>query len=101
MLGGLGRFVEDIRIGVYICHCGKNIAGTIDVEEVKKYVASLPNVAVARDYVYMCSSMGQNIIKEDIKRLGINRVVVAACSPVLHEETFRRALEEALSLIHI
>lgn len=87
--------MEEIRIGVYICHCGSNIAGTVNVEEVAKYAATLPNVAVARHYRYMCSDPGQDLIKTDIKKLGINRVVVASCSPRMHEPTFRKAVADA------
>jgi heterodisulfide reductase subunit A len=83
------------RVGVYVCHCGSNIAGTVDVLDVAAYAATLPNVAVAREYKYMCSSTGQNLIKRDIAELGINRVVVASCSPRMHEPTFRAALAEA------
>jgi len=83
------------KIGVYICHCGSNIAGIVDVAKVAEYARSLPNVAVARDYKYMCSDPGQNLIKEDIKTLGLNRVVVASCSPRMHEPTFRRACQDA------
>ncbi|MCJ7575948.1 MAG: FAD-dependent oxidoreductase, partial [Dehalococcoidia bacterium] len=85
--------MEDIRIGVYICHCGLNIAGTVNVEEVAKYAAALPNVAIARHYRYMCSDPGQDLIKTDIKELRLNRVVVASCSPRMHELTFRKAVE--------
>ncbi|MCR8470778.1 MAG: CoB--CoM heterodisulfide reductase iron-sulfur subunit A family protein [Candidatus Korarchaeota archaeon] len=84
----------EARIGVYICHCGKNIAGTVNVSELRDFASKLPGVIIARDYVYMCSSTGQNLIKEDIKKLGINRVVIAACSPSMHLETFRRAVAE-------
>jgi len=87
--------MEEVKIGVYICHCGLNIAGTVDVEEVAKYAGTLPNVAVSRDYRYMCSDPGQDLIKNDIKELGINRVVVASCSPRMHELTFRRACQDA------
>jgi heterodisulfide reductase subunit A len=83
------------RIGVYICHCGSNIAGTVDVEKVTEFARGLDSVVVARDYQYMCSDPGQNLIKEDIKELGINRVVVASCSPQMHEPTFRRVCQEA------
>ncbi|KAA0250938.1 MAG: CoB--CoM heterodisulfide reductase iron-sulfur subunit A family protein [Acidobacteria bacterium] len=80
------------RIGVYVCHCGSNIAGTVDVESVAKWAgATLPNVVVARDYKFMCSSLGQELVQEDIKKEGLDRVVVAACSPHLHEKTFRKA----------
>jgi heterodisulfide reductase subunit A len=87
--------MEDVKIGVYICHCGLNIADTVDVEEVTKYAATLPAVAVARNYKFMCSDPGQSMIKEDIKELGLNRVVVASCSPLMHEPTFRHAIQEA------
>jgi len=80
------------KIGVYICHCGVNIAQTVDVKAVAEYAATLPNVAVARDYMYMCSDPGQDLIKKDIKELGLTRVVVAACSPRMHEPTFRGAV---------
>ncbi|MBA7598988.1 hypothetical protein ES703_06015 [subsurface metagenome] len=83
------------KIGVYICHCGSNIAGTVDVEQVAEFARGLDSVAVARDYKYMCSDPGQNLIKEDIKGLGLNRVVVASCSPQMHEPTFRRVCREA------
>jgi heterodisulfide reductase subunit A len=83
------------RIGVYICHCGSNIAGTVDVAEVARFAGNLDSVTVARDYKFMCSEPGQNLIKEDIKELGLNRVVVASCSPTLHEPTFRRVCQEA------
>jgi len=86
---------EKARIGVYVCHCGLNIAGVVDVEEVAKFAQGLPNVVVAKDYMYMCSDPGQNMIKEDIKQHGLNRVVVASCSPMLHEHTFRVACQEA------
>lgn len=83
------------RIGVYICHCGTNIAGTVDVAALREYAATLPHVVVARNYKYMCSDPGQELIKTDIAENGLNRVVVAACSPHLHEHTFRSACEEA------
>ncbi|MDD5207898.1 MAG: CoB--CoM heterodisulfide reductase iron-sulfur subunit A family protein [Elusimicrobiales bacterium] len=79
------------RVGFYICHCGSNIAGTIDVVEVSKYVSGLPGVAVSREYKYMCSDPGQEMIAQDIKDHKLERLVVAACSPNLHEETFRKA----------
>jgi heterodisulfide reductase subunit A len=82
------------RVGVYVCHCGSNIAGTVDVFDVAAYAATLPNVAVAREYKYMCSSTGQEMIQRDIAELGVNRVVVASCSPRMHEPTFRAALAE-------
>ena len=86
---------KKVRIGVYICHCGSNIAGKVDVKELVKFAQGLPSVVVAKDYIYMCSEPGQSMIKEDIKKLKLNRVVVASCSPTLHEPTFRRASQEA------
>lgn len=83
------------RIGFYVCHCGHNIASLVDVEEVQKYVASLPGVVISRDYKYMCSDPGQELIQSDIKELKLNRIVVASCSPLLHEHTFRTAAEKA------
>ena len=87
--------MEEVKIGVYICHCGLNIAGTVDAEGLARYAATLPHVVVSRDYKYMCSDPGQDFIKKDIKELGINRVVVASCSPRLHEPTFRKACQDA------
>jgi heterodisulfide reductase subunit A len=83
------------RIGVYICHCGTNIAGTVDVESVAKYAAGLDGVTISKHYAYMCSDPGQAMIKEDITRETLNRVVVASCSPLMHETTFRGACAEA------
>ena len=83
------------KIGVYVCHCGANIAGTVDVEQVSDFAKGLPSVAVARDYKFMCSDPGQELIKSDIRELGLNRIVVASCSPRLHEQTFRRTLASA------
>ena len=83
------------RIGVYICHCGVNIAATVDVEQVAEFAATLPNVVVARDYLYMCSDPGQGLIQRDIEEQGLNRVVVASCSPRMHEPTFRGAGQQA------
>jgi len=84
-----------VRVGVYVCHCGTNIAGTVDVKSVSEYAASLPGVVVAREYKYMCSDPGQGLIQQDIAEQGLNRIVVAACSPLLHEPTFRRVLKRA------
>lgn len=86
------------RIGVYVCHCGSNIAGIVDVEEVARWAGEAledRGVVVSRDYKFMCSSLGQELIEEDIKEKGLTRVVVAACSPHLHEKTFRTACENA------
>ncbi len=87
--------VEKPRIGVYICHCGTNIAGVVNVKEVVRFASKLRDVEVARDYTYMCSNPGQELIKRDIWELGVNRVVVASCSPSLHEKTFMGTCEEA------
>jgi heterodisulfide reductase subunit A len=86
---------EKPRIGFYICHCGTNIAGVVDVNKVAHYVATLPNVVISRTYKYMCSDPGQELIQQDIREHGLNRVVVAACSPLLHEATFRNATAKA------
>ena len=85
----------ECKIGVYVCQCGANIAGVVDVAQVAEFAKGLPSVAVARDYKFVCSDPGQDMIKNDIKNMGINRVVVASCSPRLHEQTFRRALASA------
>jgi heterodisulfide reductase subunit A len=86
--------MSDVKIGVYVCHCGTNIAQTVDVEAVAKFAATRPHVAVARDYKFMCSQPGQEWIQKDIEKHGVNRVVVAACSPQMHELTFRKACED-------
>jgi heterodisulfide reductase subunit A2 len=86
------------KIGVYVCHCGTNIAGTVDVEEVARWAQETlgdRGVIIARDYKFMCSSLGQELIQKDIQELGLTRVVVAACSPHLHEQTFRTACKNA------
>lgn len=85
---------EKIRIGVYVCHCGINIAGVIDVKAVAEYAKTLPNVVVSRDYLFMCSAPGQELIQNDIRKYKLNRVIVAACSPSIHELTFRATVEE-------
>ena len=84
-----------MRVGVFICHCGNNIAGTIDVARVAEETRKLPGVAYATDYMYTCSEPGQDEIKQAITREGLNRVVVAACSPRMHELTFRRTVQKA------
>ncbi|MDW7740348.1 MAG: CoB--CoM heterodisulfide reductase iron-sulfur subunit A family protein [Bacillota bacterium] len=89
------QMTEKPKVGVYVCHCGINIAATVDVETVADYAKKLPNVAVARTYSYMCSDPGQTLIKKDIEEMGLNRVVVASCSPRMHEPTFRKAIQEA------
>jgi heterodisulfide reductase subunit A len=87
--------LSKIKTGVYICHCGTNIAATVDVKSVADYARTLDGVILARDYTYMCSDPGQDLIKEDVREYGLNRVVVASCTPLMHEPTFRRACMEA------
>jgi len=86
---------DELRIGVYICHCGSNIAGVIDPAEVAEWAAHLPGVVRATDTLYACADSGQTLIKEDIKKYNLNRVVVSACSVRMHETTFRAAVAEA------
>ena len=84
-----------VRIGFYICHCGINIAGKVRVEEVAAFAGELKNVVIARDYKFMCSDPGQEMIEKDIRGYKLNRVVVASCSPRLHEKTFQGACQRA------
>lgn len=86
---------EDLRIGVYICHCGTNIAGVISPAEVAEWASHLPGVVHASEALYACADSGQTLIKEDIKKYNLNRVVVSACSVRMHENTFRGAVQEA------
>lgn len=83
------------KVGVYVCHCGTNIAGVVDVAALSGWAGELSDVTIARDYKFMCSSPGQELIEKDIKELGLTRVVVAACSPHLHEATFRNCCQRA------
>ena len=83
------------RIGFYICHCGINISYRVRVQEVAEYVAALPNVVVSRDYLFMCSDPGQELIENDIRKHHLTRVVVASCSPRMHDKTFRGACQRA------
>lgn len=88
--------MEKKRIGVYVCHCGSNISATVDVEDVTKWALEELGdcgVVLSKDNKFMCSSVGQELIQNDIKEHGLNRIVVAACSPHLHEKTFRTATE--------
>jgi len=87
--------MKESRIGVYICWCGTNIAKMVDVEKVAEEIGKLEHVIVSRNYKYMCSDPGQELIVKDIKEHELDRVVVAACSPRIHELTFRKALENA------
>jgi heterodisulfide reductase subunit A len=86
---------EETKIGVYICHCGGNISDHVDVEKVAEAARKIPGVTVAHTNMFMCSDPGQELIQEDIKQNGINRVVVASCAPSLHELTFRGAISRA------
>ena len=86
---------ENIRVGVYVCHCGSNIGGTVDCAAVAAYARELPGVVYAANQGYTCSEPGQAQIKQDIHEYGLNRVVVASCSPRLHEPTFRKCVSEA------
>jgi len=83
------------RVGVYICHCGINIASKVAVEEVVEFARTLPRVSVVRDYKFMCSDPGQDIIQNDLRNGRINRAVVASCSPLMHEPTFRQTISDA------
>jgi heterodisulfide reductase subunit A len=85
----------ECRIGVFVCHCGSNIGGIIDPKEVVEFAKGLPNVVRATDTLYACADSGQRLIKEEIKKYNLNRVVVAACSVRMHEPTFRAAVSEA------
>ncbi|MFH0914801.1 MAG: NAD(P)-binding protein [Chloroflexota bacterium] len=84
-----------MKVGVYVCHCGRNIAGTVNVAEVVQFAQGLPQVAVARDYRYVCSEPGQEIIREGINKFQLDHVVIASCSPRMHELTFSRTVERA------
>lgn len=88
-----GKNGQNIRIGVYVCQCGSNIAAKVDVQAVADFAAKLDNVVVSREYKFMCSDPGQKIIKDDIREFNLNRIVVAACSPLMHEKTFREVLK--------
>jgi len=82
------------RIGVFVCDCGTNIAGKVNVPEVVKFASTLDNVVVAKEYKFMCSDPGQQLIITSIKEYNLNRVIVASCSPLMHEPTFRSVTAE-------
>jgi len=84
-----------MRVGVFVCHCGVNIAGVVNVKKVVEEVRKLPGVVHSEDYVFLCSEPGQELIVRAVKELGLDGVVVAACTPSLHFETFARAVERA------
>ncbi len=96
-MGGDSTIEEggEARVGVYVCHCGLNIAGSVDCEEVAEFAGTLPHVVLSKDNRYTCSEQGQDLIKNDIRENELNRVVVASCSPRLHEPTFRKVCEDA------
>ena len=83
------------RIGVFICHCGENIASKVDVEQLSKYAETLDNVVVSKTYKYLCSEGGANTIKETIKKFNLNGIVTASCSPRMHEQTFREFMKDS------
>ena len=90
-----GNGNNGVKVGVYVCHCGTNIAGKVDMSAVVERASKLPGVVIAREYKYMCSDPGQDLIGQDVKEFGLNRIVVASCSPHLHELTFRKATAHA------
>lgn len=92
LIGNGNGYVKK-RIGVYTCYCGSNIGSKVNVTEVAEFAGKLPDVVVSREYKFMCSDPGQKIIKDDIKEFNLNGIVVAACSPLMHEKTFRNVLK--------
>ncbi len=90
-----GNTNEQPRIGVYVCHCGLNIAKTVDCKKVATTVENIQDVVISKDITYACSVQGQRQIKDDISEHGLDRIVIAACSPRLHEPTFRQMLQDA------
>jgi heterodisulfide reductase subunit A len=86
---------EQLRIGVFVCHCGLNIAGTVDIKQVVEYARTIPDVVYVKENRYTCADPGQEEIRKGIREYKLNRVIVAACSPRMHEPTFRRAVSEA------
>ena len=81
------------RIGVFVCHCGSNIAGTLDVDRIIETAKTFPGVVQAEDYKYLCSDPGQNLVQKMIEAHKLDAVVISACTPSLHEPTFRKAAE--------
>jgi heterodisulfide reductase subunit A2 len=90
-----GEDMDKPRIGVYVCQCGSNIAATVDTEAVAQFAEGLDDVVLTRVNKYSCSDPGQNTIRQDIKEHNLDRVVIAACTPRMHEPTFRRTLQSA------
>jgi heterodisulfide reductase subunit A len=87
--------IEPPRVGVFVCHCGSNIAGTIDIKQVVEYARTIPDVVIVKENRYTCADPGQEEIRKTIKEHNLNRVVVAACSPRMHEPTFRKTVSDA------
>jgi heterodisulfide reductase subunit A2 len=83
------------RVGVFVCHCGRNIAGTVDINQILQYAKTIPDVVLVKENRYTCADPGQEEIRKAIKEHHLNRVVVAACSPRMHEPTFRKTISEA------
>jgi heterodisulfide reductase subunit A len=90
-----GHQSNELRIGVYVCHCGGNISAAVQCESVAKALGKLPDVVVTRTNESLCSDAGQSMIEQDIRESGVNRVVIGACAPTLHEQTFRNAVTRA------
>jgi heterodisulfide reductase subunit A len=82
------------RIGVFICHCGINISSTVDTEKIRRFSGELDDVVVSKDYIYLCSDAGAKLIKETVKENNLDTIVIASCSPKMHEHTFRSVVEE-------
>jgi heterodisulfide reductase subunit A len=87
--------MAETRVGVFLCHCGSNIAGVVDIEKVMEAVKELPNVEHVEDYKYLCSKPGQQLLKDKVKKHRLDRIVIASCSPRMHELTFRQTMREA------
>lgn len=87
--------MNEDQIGVFVCHCGSNIAGPVDIPALLEYAQELPGVVITLDSTYMCSETGQTMIRDTIKEQNLTKVVIAACSPSLHENTFRRTVKNA------
>ena len=84
-----------MKTGIFICHCGHNIKHTVDVRKVRDYFSTFPNVIVASDYPFVCSEPGQDMIRESIEREGLDRVIIASCTPSLHDELFKDLLRKS------
>jgi heterodisulfide reductase subunit A2 len=91
----VAKQAESARVGVFVCHCGQNIAGTVDVKQVVEYVKTIPDVVFVKENRYTCADPGQDEIRKAIKEHNLTRVVVAACSPRMHEQTFRKTISDA------